>query len=761
MLRAIAATSLVLVSASPLDAQSSRPTVYDGYVAGVRVAEVTVPSAGSGRYSIRKRNPSTNEWSAARQASEAQIASDTAFALSGSIRTLVGRIRSIRSTPWSSVPAVGWPDAANIYVRARELEGRVGTRTIKAVHWAVKDGSRPLDLVIGADNRVIAGFDPGADIVLVERGYEAFTTVGRWRDPKISEPKYGYKSLGKIMVSMADGTKLATLVYLPNGDIQGPFPVVFIRTPYGISDLIGQFWHYPARGFAVVFQAVRGTAYWDQPSRSEGVWTPVINEPKDGAQALDWITKQPWSNGKVCMQGGSYVGYTQWSITMAGNPALKCIVPESSMGTTWTDQPYWGGTFVEGMAYYMFYMLDTKLLPERTWTQVLQHRPLIDLDQFATGKDIPQWNTMMEHWLNDDYWRQQDWYRGDVPRNFSSLMISGWWDDDFPGTESNWALMKAKGRGPQRIVIGPWKHGYNNDRAINGYSFGPLALRDDIWLMKQMWYDRFLKDVDNGVDQPVADYFVLGSNEWRTATAWPPKEAESARWYFHSDGDAHRMTSGTLTPEPPTAGERPDVYQYDPRHPPPNWMSFDQMMRWEDVQTYPYDFKDIEARPDVVTFTSAPLTADLTIAGDVSAVLYAATDVKDTDWWVHLSDVDPAGRSNRITMGVIRARFRHLDDPQHKIKGENFTSEKLLSGDLNQVVKYDIGLRSIANTFKKGHRIRIAVMNAVDNYSFPNSNTGQDEARVTETVLGTMAIHHGPAAPSHVILPVLTGSDGR
>jgi putative CocE/NonD family hydrolase len=316
--------------------------------------------------------------------------------------------------------------------------------------------------------------------------------------------------------------------------------------------------------------------------------------------------------------------------------------------------------------------------------------------------------------------------------------------------------MSKYGRGPQRLVIGPWKHGYNIDRKLNGYAFGNDALRDDVWLTKQRWYDHFLKGMANGAADPVATYFVLGENTWRTASAWPPKEATAQRWYLRSDGDAHRnFTSGTLSRAEPNESEPADRYRYDPADPPPNWMSFDRMLRWEDVQSFPYDMKDIEARPDVVTYTSAPLESDVTIAGELSAVLYASTDARDTDWWIHVSDVDPDGRSNRITQGMIRARFRHNDDPQHHIFGSNYRSERLLSGDSTEVVKYEIGIRSIANTFRKGHRIRIAVMNAVDNYAFPNSNTGGDEGRVTETKVGRMGIHHRPGAASYVVLPVM------
>jgi putative CocE/NonD family hydrolase len=739
-------------------AAQSTGVVYDGYVAGVRVAELVVRGdGGAASYGIRKRDNASGRWTAARSTTGSRIAADTSFALWGAVRALPGRISAVGRIDWNGLELVGWPDKSSIYERHRELTETVGGRQVKASYWAKRDATRPMDLVIGPDNRLIAGIDVSNDFVLVRRGYERFTTVGRWLEPTVSPAKFGYRALGKQMVPAKDGVKLATLVYLPDGPgATGPFPVVFVRTPYGIGGVINGAWHYPARGYALVLQAARGTSFTDPENRSEGTWVPVINERADGEAALEWIVRQPWSNGKICMQGGSYVGYTQWAASMAKNPALKCLIPESSMGTVFSDQPYMGGSFVEGIAYYTFWMLEQRLLPNRTWSEVLHHRPLIELDDFALGKNLPQWNTLLEHQTNDGYWASQDWYRGEAPREFSTLMISGWWDDDFPGTESNWALMSRYGKGPQRLIIGPWKHGYNADRRLNGYSFGADALRPDIVLEKQRWYDYVLKGLDNGAAGPVVSYFVLGANEWQTADAWPPKEATPEKWYLASDGLAHRnFTSGTLSRTPPSGAQPPDRYRYDPKDPPPNWMSFDLMMRWEDVQSFPYDMKDIEARPDVLTYTSAPLEADLRIAGELTAVLFASTDVLDTDWWIHVSDVDPEGRSNRITQGMIRARFRHNDDPQHHIFGSNYQTEKLLSGDPNEVVRYEIGIRSIANLFKKGHRVRIAVMNAVDNYSFPNSNTGKNEAYVTETIVGNMAVHHAGDHPSHLVLPVI------
>lgn len=729
---------------------------FDIYAAGVRIAELTVTERGGLRsYTVRRKDLASNQWRPPVTVGEPEAARDTAFLpVWGPLKHLVALMPSLKGIRWSSLRAVGMPDANTIYVRHNELHEIVDSRRVSAVRWVQRDATNPLDFVFTNDDKLVAAIDAPNDIVLVRRGYERFTTVGRWRDAKLSQPKYGYRELPQAMVPMSDGVKLATLVYLPRGNVSAPFPVILVRSPYGIGGQIGDYWPYATRGYALVFQATRGTSYLDPKHQSEGVWEPMVREPKDGADALAWINRQPWSNGKICMAGASYVGYTQWAATMAGNPALKCIVPESSMGTALGDPP--GGTVGDGGAYYIFWMLNQPVLPGRTWTEILHSRPLHDLDRFATGKDLPQWKTLLDHPRNDDYWKQQDWFNAKVPRDFGSLQISGWFDDDLAGTESNWALTQRTDTAPRHLVIGPWRHGTNHDRALNGFSFGPDALRDDIWLLKLQTYDHFLKGIDNGIPKSKVDYFVLGANEWTSASEWPPAESRPQSWYFHSGGDAQRlMTSGSLTNSAPTGAEPPDHYVYDPQNPPSNWMSFEQMKQFEDVQSYPYDFKDIEARPDVVKFTSAPLEQDLTIAGNVMLVLYASTDVRDTDWWVHLSDVDSTGQSVRLTRAAMRARFRDGDDKVHHVLGANYEVETLLSGDLNDVVRYDISLRGIANMFRKGHRIRIAIMNALDNDAFPNSNTGKNEATVTETVIGRMAIHHSAGYASHIVLPVL------
>ena len=752
--------SVVAAAPAPIAAVRSEEVAFDGYRRGVPVYRLTIRhDARGGVYSLSRKNLQANSWDAPVEVAEKDLAAAGAtLKLNGALAGLVPQLPRLMAVSWADLQAAGPPGSTALYERHRSLKRTVGGQEIEATYWAQKDATDPMDLVIGPGGRLLAAIDVSDDSVLVRRGYEAFTTVGDWQSAGVSQPGFGYKALDLQMMPTRGGAKLATRVYLPTG-ATGPFPTILVRNPYGISELFQRYEQYVVKGYAVVLQAVQGTAYWDPASRSGGTLRLVVQEPDDSADALDWVVKQPWSNGSICMQGLSYHGFTQWAATMARNPALKCIVPESTLGTAFGDQPYMGGTFIQGTPFYFFWMHDRKLLPGRTWSDVLRHRPIRDIDSYATGSPLDAWQNTVRHPTNDSYWQAQNWFRDEGPRDFGAFAISGWFDDDFAGTRSSWALMQKRGTRPNRLIIGPWKHSYNHDRMLNGYSFGADALRDDVWLTKQKFYDFYLKNMRNGVTDPVVDYFVLGSNEWRTAPSWPPPGVVEQTWFLHSRGDAARNSNeGRLSLEPPAAPEPADAYVYDPADPPRNWYSFDLMGDYADVQTFPYDMKDIEDRGDVVSYTSAPLDKDMTIAGNIKLVLYASADVKDTDWWAHIADVGPDNRAKRLSLGVVRARFRKLDDSDYQVFGDNFTREELLSGRLKDIVRYEISLRAIANTFRKGHRIRIAVMNAMDNYSFPNSNTGGNEMDAATTRRGKMRLHHSPGSASHVILPLLPAS---
>ena len=740
-------------------------TVYDVYEKGVPRAVLTIENHDQTRiYSVQKRDVKSNEWSESITTSEDKLSGNETFELWGSLKNLPSQLKQIREVSWGRNIAVAWPDENSIYVRHMELTELVDGKKKTAYFWGLRDGAGfIMDFIITPDNKLIAAVDLPNDICMVMRGYEDFTILKEWSQDGISSPQYGYQFLGKFEVPMSDEVNLTTAVYLPDdGKEDAKYPVVLIRTPYGIhpesgGHTITNLYHYCSRGYALVLQSTRGRCPYDPADwKSEGWWELLVHEPSDGALCLDWITKQPWCNGNIGMQGGSYVAHTQLTAAMSGNPALKCIIPEVCFATVFGDMPYIGGGFQTGLVRYILFASGLKLRPGVTWSEVLRHRPLIDIDKFALGSESPTLRTCLQHPNYDDYWAQDDWFRPEYNIDVPALHISGWYDDDFPGTRANWELMQRNNREHQRLLLGSWKHGYNRHRHLNGFGFGIDSIRPDIWLLKQKWYDRFLRGLDNDVEDKKVEYHVLGDNEWETDSQWPPEEMKFQRWYLHSNGKANvSMTAGTISTEPPVGAEEPDTYQYDPENPPPNWMNFDQLPGYEDVQSFPYDFNDINARHDIAVYTSAPLEEDLTIAGDIMAVLNASCDVLDTDWWVRLEDVDSQGNAMSLSVGMLRARFRNLEDKWFHVFGSNFEKEEMLSGNMSDIVRYEISLRNTAVTFKKGHCIRIAVMNACDNYCFPNSNTGGEEAYVTETVVGTMVVHHSAEHPSYIMLPVV------
>ncbi|MBL8961118.1 MAG: hypothetical protein JNJ98_14780, partial [Gemmatimonadetes bacterium] len=239
---------------------------FDAYFAGVHVAELRVAPTS---YGIRKKGFASNRWGALHTVPVARVATDTAFLLWGSLRDVAGRIAGIERLGWAGHEVVAWPDRGSLYERWRDVRA-TGARTPSAARWHRRDASLPMDLVLDARNRLVAAIDPSRDVVLVQRGDEGYTTVAEWQKPGMSPARYGYRALGRQMVPMPDGVRLATLVYLPSDDAPGPYPTILVRSPYGISGSINGFWHYAARGYAVVFQATRGTSYSDPDNRSEG-----------------------------------------------------------------------------------------------------------------------------------------------------------------------------------------------------------------------------------------------------------------------------------------------------------------------------------------------------------------------------------------------------------------------------------------------------------------------------------------------------------
>lgn len=597
-------------------------------------------------------------------------------------------------------------------------------------------GNVDFDLKADKEGRVLIWKVPSQQYVAIREGYEALAAPEKPTDSKLSAPTYEVKHESKVFVPMRDGVKLAADIYRP--DAPGVFPVILQRTPYGREKAL-EATYYAKRGYVFVAQDVRGK--FD----SQGNWQPFVNEARDGGDSVQWCATQPWSNGNVGMIGGSYLGFVQWAAARAANPHLKCLIPIVSPPDPFFNIPYAYGTFFLWGDLWWTAIVDGKgmsALPKYTSLEPFKTLPLTALDTAVLGKHVGFFQEWLRHPTNDAYWQQVNFEAKlrqlpDLP----ALHISGWYDGDGIGTKRNYAAMVAAGQKHQRLIYGPWAHAVNTTRLVEGRDFGPQATRD-LDTLYLRWFDHWLKGVDNGVEQekPV-EAFLMGKNEWRTFDAWPPREATPTKWYFRSQGHANNDRSdGLLSLSPPDTGQKPDRFVYDPTHPfivP----GFEAAMK-ATSDTDPLQNSDDPAQADLLTYTSAPLTADLVVAGPISVHLSAGSSAKDTDWYAMLEDITPDGNTLRLCQGILRARFRN-----------GFDHAELLSS--SAPVGYDLDLWATGNVFLKGHRLRVTVASSCFPLFDRNLNTGGNIATETEMVSAHQAIYHDPSHPSYIVLPTL------
>jgi putative CocE/NonD family hydrolase len=258
------------------------------------------------------------------------------------------------------------------------------------------------------------------------------------------------------------------------------------------------------------------------------------------------------------------------------------------------------------------------------------------------------------------------------------------------------------------------------------------------------WFDRWLRGAENGIeDEPPVRVFVMGANAWRDEQEWPLARTDWQDWFLHSGGRANSLNGdGVLSREAPSA-EPPDTFVYNPRNPVP---TLGGGLCCNSVYALggAYDQRAIEAREDVLVYSTPPLAEPLEVTGPIKVVLYASSSASDTDFTAKLVDVAPCGHARNLTDGIIRARFR-----------SSMQEEALISP--GEVVEYEIDLWATSNQFNAGHRIRVEVSSS----NFPrfdrNPNTGELPGRSTEMVSALQTIHHSAEYPSRIVLPVISG----
>ena len=455
-----------------------------------------------------------------------------------------------------------------------------------------------------------------------------------------------------IRVVMADGISLATDVYQPTGN--GRYPTILIRTPYGRSSPFTaiSLWRTAERGYVVVCQDCRGRF------ASEGDFEPYMHEAEDGRATLEWIVKQPWSDGQVGMTGQSYVGFVQWAAASTESPHLKAIVPSITMA-------YLGHIPEEGFkldrTLRWLYLLDamqneTRPSWQNLWrllnpdlqdeivAQGYHHLPLDTVDEALLGQPVPFYRTWMAHPDHTAaYWQQADHRPRVKEMRVPTHHVAAWYDIFLNGQLADYEAMRATGQSPY-LTIGPWAH-------------MDLAVQWETLRQSLNWFDVQLKGQTEKLRSRPVSLYVMGADEWRGYESWPPP-ARATPYYLQANG--------RLTPAASSANETPDQYIYDPTDPTPN-VGGALLSR----HAGSHDNRQLEARANVLTYTTDPFTEPLEMIGPIQLTLYVQSTLGYTDFCGRLCDVQPNGRSLNICDGYFSIKPGQgtcLADGTHCIK---------------------------------------------------------------------------------------------
>lgn len=529
----------------------------------------------------------------------------------------------------------------------------------------------------------------------------------------------------RVRVAMRDGIHLDTNIFLPLSGTR--WPTILVRTPYSKgSGLLAGYQTFIDHGYAVVVQDIRGRY------GSEGVFNPMAREGPDGSDTINWIAKQPWSDGSVGMSGGSYLGFAQWEAALENNPHLKAIFPSVSGSDAYLDRFYsTGGALKLGQRLQWFSAnVAAPGFHVPPFDEYVRHLPLKNADRAATGHPVEAYQKAIAHPTYDTFWKKLSVRARLGEIRASVFAMGGWYDNYVEGDLAAFSELSRLGRHPQ-LVIGPWPH--NMSEKFAGADFGPQA-NAPIRRYQWQWFDHVLKSPPSTAATEFVGplrIFVMGVNKWRDEKEWPLARSRPTPLYLASRGE--------LLDEAPQA-DAPERYIYDPRNPVPTRGGAvccdPKVLPWG-----PMDQRPVEARRDVLSYTGPVLKRDLEVTGPVKVLLYASTTARDTDFTAKLVDVFPDGDARNLTDGILRLRYRAgVDHPALAKPGETYA----LSIDAGQT----------SNVFRAGHRIRLEISSS----NFPrfdrNPNTGGNLGDETYLKQARQTIFHDKTHPSQLILPV-------
>src|SRR5580704_5987872 len=592
----------------------------------------------------------------------------------------------------------------------------------------------------------------------------------------------------KVMVPMRDGKRMATDIYRPK-DASKKYPIIFVRTPYNFN-----FWDVRnglPRDLTAELAAVKhGYAYVEMNERghffSEGNYDILGPPLTDGTDAITWMSSQPWSNGKVGTIGCSSTAEWQLGVAAQGNPAFAAMIPQGFGAGVGRVGPYYEqGNWYRGGAVQMLFItwlygeqnqvrpmfspntseedlirvskaFDlAQQLPPVDWAKALTHLPEMDILKavdaphgiFADRMEVSTGGAMIKRAPNDP-----DWYRGglwhdDHPINVPGFWFMSWYDVSIGPNLAAYNFVRKTAKpeiGKQQYaIIAPVGHcGYKRateDTIVGERSMGDARLDYDA--LTYGWFDFFLKGENNRVleTMPKVRYFTMGINKWQTSETWPPEGARPLTFYLASGGKANSLYGdGALTPDAPGA-DNSDGFVYDPMNPVPSYGG-NVCCTGNAITAGAFDQRKMEARADILVYSSEPLKEATEVSGPIDVTLYVSSDAKDTDFTVKVLDVYPDGTAYNLDETIQRLRYRDgYDKPPVWMES-------------GKVYKVALQPMTTSNYFAEGHRIRIEVSSS----NFPrfdrNMNTGGNNYDEVKGVVAHNAIHHSKQYASQVTI---------
>jgi len=600
----------------------------------------------------------------------------------------------------------------------------------------------------------------------------------------------------KVMVPMRDGVRLATDIYRPK-NATGKVPVIWVRTPYNFN-----FWDVrnglPADMKAALTAVKRGYAYAVENERghffSEGNYDILGAQRTDGYDAIAWLSSQPWANGKVGTTGCSSTAEYQMGIAAMGHPAYAAMNVQGFGAGVGRVAPYYEqGNWYRGGAVQMLFItwlygeqnqvrpmfpsntsqedliraskaFDlAQQLPPVDWSKALWYLPEQDILKavdaprgiYADAVPIDTGGRMIQRTPSDPAWYKGGLYHDDMPLNLPGLWFMSWYDVSVGPNLALYNLVRKMAKpeiaNEQWAVIAPVTHcGYTRateDTVVGERSMGDARL--EYQEIVYSFFDRFLKGEKSSrlESLPKVTYFTMGANKWQTSETWPPAGAQKITLFLSSAGHSNSLTGDGVLVKSSPAADKPDTFTYDPMNPVPSYGG-NVCCTGSAVQAGAFDQRKMEARNDILVYTSEPFKEGTELSGPIEPMLYVSSDAKDTDFTVKVLDVYPDGRAYNLDESIQRLRYRDGYD------------KPMVWMEPGKVYKVALQPLNTSNYFDVGHQLRIEISSS----NFPrfdrNLNTGGKNYDEEKGVIAHNSVHHSKQYPSQVTVTVVKQAAG-